>query len=96
MLPFLYSNYPRDRRKSRAMELLRYVGLRDRETHRPNQLSGGQQERVAIARALANDPQLILADEPTGNLDSRSGRKSRPCSSARTAAEEGPDGHPQS
>jgi putative ABC transport system ATP-binding protein len=72
-LPFIYSNFPKERRKERAVELLRYVGLQDRMRHRPNQMSGGQQQRVANARSLANDPQIILADEPTGNLDSRSG-----------------------
>ena len=73
MLPFVYSDYPKEQRKPRATELLKYVGLQDRMRHRPNQMSGGQQQRVAIARALANDPQILLADEPTGNLDSRSG-----------------------
>jgi putative ABC transport system ATP-binding protein len=73
MLPFLYSNFPKAQRKDRAMELMRSVGLEGRAFHKPFELSGGQQQRVAIARALVNHPKLILADEPTGNLDSQSG-----------------------
>jgi putative ABC transport system ATP-binding protein len=73
VLPMAEAKVPASERKARAEELLDYVGLSSRERHRPSELSGGEQQRVAIARALANHPALLLADEPTGELDARTG-----------------------
>jgi putative ABC transport system ATP-binding protein len=74
-LPLIYKGIPKEERKQRAMRCLEQVGLADRIKHAPSELSGGEQQRVAIARALVNSPQLILADEPTGNLDLNSAQE---------------------
>ncbi|HHI04327.1 MAG TPA: ABC transporter ATP-binding protein [Candidatus Woesearchaeota archaeon] len=74
ILPMIFQGIPADKREKRAEKLLRLVQLEDRMNHRPSELSGGERQRVAIARSLANDPDVILADEPTGNLDSKTGQ----------------------
>jgi putative ABC transport system ATP-binding protein len=74
-LPMIFRGVPKNERKRKAMELLRLVGIEDIAERKPMEISGGQQQRVAIARAMANEPKILLCDEPTGNLDSKSGRQ---------------------
>lgn len=74
-LPMIYQDIPKAKRKARAIELLEQLKLKDRMKHKPSELSGGQRQRIAIARAMVNSPDIILADEPTGNLDTRTGEE---------------------
>lgn len=74
-LPMIFQGIPENRRKEKAEKILSSFGLEDRFTHRPFELSGGEQQRVAVSRALANNPEIIVADEPTGNVDSKTGEK---------------------